>query len=290
MRCPTLMDSPRPLAPTHPSLAVSLASSHLGFHVHAGFLEALAANGIRPGHVGAASSGAFVGGLYAAGFPPARIREILTAPGMNRAFWEWRGPLRGLAMLANRGGYTGFLSGRKVVRYLREQLGDARIEDCASAELSLSVTNLTLGIPQVVRSGPLVEFIVASCAVPGLFRGYDIGGELFWDGAVCDSSPFHHFLTDGRISSILVHIVRHTQGAGGGRPTVAWAFGQAHQIIVDRLLAMSLECGRLRGCRVVVLTSDVPKFGFWEKGISLPLFEAGYETVMENLASIRGLF
>jgi predicted acylesterase/phospholipase RssA len=278
-----------PLAPTHPSLALSLASSHLGFHVHAGFLAALTSQGIRPGHVGAASSGAFVGGLYAAGFTPERIRDILASPGMRRAFWEWRGPLRGLAMLANLGGFTGLLTGKNVVRFLRPHLGGIRIEDCAAAELSLAVTNLTKGEPQVIRSGPLLEFIVASCAVPGLFRGYDIGGELFWDGAVCDSSPFHHFLTDERVSSVLVHVVTHKEVESGGRPSVAWAFGQAHQIIVNRLLAMSLECGKLRGRRVLVLTTEVPKFRFWKKGIAQPFFEAGYQTASAHLAEIRGL-
>jgi predicted acylesterase/phospholipase RssA len=272
-----------------PALALSLASSHLGFHVHAGFLAALEKHGIRPGHIGAASSGAFVGGLYAFGLDPSQIGKLLASRRMRRAFWEWRGPLRGLGMLANLAGITGFLTGHKIESFLREHVGATRIEGCRRAELSLAVTNLTRGFPQIVREGPLVEFIVASCAVPGLFRGYEIGGELFWDGAVSDSSPFQHFLSDDRIANILVHVVSHKEPWRSMRPTVAWAFGQAHQIVADRLLELGLECGRLRGKRVVVLTSSVPKYGFWQKGISGPLFEAGYRTVEENLAAIREL-
>ena len=272
-----------------PALALSLASSHLGFHVHAGFLAALEKHGVRPGHIGAASSGAFVGGLYAFGLGPERIREILASQQMRRAFWEWRGPLRGLGMLANLAGFTGFLTGYKIDKFLRGHVGSARIEECRRAELSLAVTNLTQGVSQIVREGPLVEFIVASCAVPGLFRGCEIGGEMFWDGAVSDSSPIQHFLSDDRIDHILVHVVSHKEPWRSARPTVAWAFGQAHQIVADRLLELGLECGRLRGKRVVVLTSSVPKYGFWQKGISEPLFEAGYRTVEENLAAIREL-
>jgi predicted acylesterase/phospholipase RssA len=271
------------------ALALSLSASHLGFHVHAGFLEALQSHGIQPGHIGASSSGAFVGGLYACGLEPEAIRQILVSPGMRRAFWEWRGPLRGFGMLANLTGFTGFLTGHRVARFLRSHVGEARIEDCRRAELSLAVTNLTRGIPQIVREGPLVEYIVASCAVPGLFRGYPIGGELFWDGAVSDSSPILHLLDDDRISSILVHVVSHKEPWRAARPTVSWAFGQAHQIVADRFLEMGLECGRLRGKRILALTTSVPKYGFRQKGIDGPLFEAGFRTVEENLAAIREL-
>ncbi|MFM8365453.1 MAG: patatin-like phospholipase family protein [Verrucomicrobiota bacterium] len=273
----------------HGGLALSLASSHLGFHVHAGFLAALTKNGIRPGHIGAASSGAFVGGLYAFGLDPSEISSLLASRRMRRAFWEWRGPLRGFGMLANLAGFTGFLTGRKVANFLRAYLGQTRIENCKRAELSLAVTNLTRGESQIVREGPMVEYIVASCAVPGLFRGYKIDGELFWDGAVSDSSPFQHFLTDDRISSVLVHVVSHKEPWRSARPTVAWAFGQAHQIVADRFLELGLECGSLRGKRILALTTSVPKYGFWQRGTSEPLYEAGYKTVEENLENIREL-
>ncbi len=110
-------------------LALSLASSELGFNVHAGFLDALTTEAnVFPGHIGAASSGAYVGGLYAAGFIPKKIREILSSKSMLRSFLEWRGPLRGLGMLVNFPGCNGLLSGRKVAAYLNEFLGDRRIE------------------------------------------------------------------------------------------------------------------------------------------------------------------
>jgi hypothetical protein len=45
----------------------------------------------------------------------------------------------------------------------------------------------------------------------------------------------------------------------------------------------------LRGKRILALTTNVPKYGFWQKGISDPLYQAGYKTVEENLESIREL-
>jgi len=266
-----------------PGLAVCLASSHLGFQVHAGFLEGLNRLGIRPGHISGASSGAFVGGLYAAGFSAEQIRAILSDRAMSRAFWEWRGPLRGLGMLANLGGFTGFLTGKHVRSYLDKHLGDRRIEDCPEAELSIAVTNLTRHRAEIVREGPLKEFIIASCAVPCIFRAYRIGTDLYWDGAVSDSSPISHLIADPRIRTIVVHVVTHPDHPAPLRGrTISDALGRSHQIITDRLLELSIENGRLGGKQIHVLTSEVPKFRFGAKESAGPFYAAGQNTAKTN--------
>jgi predicted acylesterase/phospholipase RssA len=271
-------------------LALSLASSELGFSVHAGFLDALNSDAlVFPSHIGAASSGSYVGGLYAAGFTPLEIREILANKSMARSFLEFRAAIRCLGMLLNIPGYNGLLSGHKVASYLAKFLGDRRIEECANAELSIAVTNLTKGCPEIIKNGPLVEFIVASCSVPGLFKSREIGGDFYWDGAVCDSSPIYHFVEDDRINRILVHVITHGEPqleAGRSIPVVK-SFGQAHQIVTDRLLALAMECGKLRGKRVTVLNSVVPRYRWGKRGAADLLFEAGRQTVLQNIKVIR---
>lgn len=264
-------------------LAVCLSSSHLGFQVHAGFLSGLVDLGIRPQHVSGASSGAYVGGLYAAGFTPEEIKGILSAPAMTRAFWEWRGPLRGLGMLANLSGFTGFLTGKNVARYLEKFLGGRRIEDCKVAELSIAVTNLTQHRTEIVRAGPLKEFIMASCAVPCLFQAYRIGGNLYLDGAVADSSPLSHLVADPRIGTIITHVVSHPDHPADRRArTVFDALGRSHQIVADRLLALGLESGRRQGKRMIVLTSEVPRFRFGSPKSVEPYFSSGRALVENN--------
>ena len=172
---------------------------------------------------------------------------------------------------------------------LRKYIGNQQIEHCEASELSLSVTNLTKGCSEIIRKGPLVDFIVASCSVPGLFKCQTIGGEAYCDGAVSDSSPFHHFLEEPRVSQIMVHVVRHadreTQHAGP--LTISGVFGQSHQIITDRLLDISLECGRLKGKKVLLLTSVVPRYRWAKKGTPSILFEAGRQTVLKNIEQIH---
>lgn len=273
-----------------PDLALTLASSELGFNVHAGFLDALATEvGIRPGHIGAVSSGSYVGGLYAAGVPARDIHTILSSNEMLKSVIELKSPLRGMGMLFNKGGFTGLISGRKLALYLKKHLGNRNIEDCENAELSIAVTNLTKGCPEIIKKGPLVDFIVASCSVPGLFKCQKISGYEYCDGAVSDSSPFYHFLGDSNVRSIVVHVIRHAERHTSDTTSlsIARVFGQSHQIITDRIMDLSLECAKNRGKQVTVLTSVVPRFRWGKRGSHEILFEAGRQTVLENLALFR---
>jgi NTE family protein len=273
-----------------PDLALTLASSELGFNVHAGFLDALTTEvGISPGHIGAVSSGSYVGGLYAAGVPARDIHTILSSNEMLKSVIELKSPLRGIGMLFNKDGFTGLISGRKFALYLKKYLGNLNIEDCKNADLSLAVTNLTKGCPEIIKKGPLVDFIVASCSVPGLFKCQNIDGHEYCDGAVSDSSPFYHFLEDSSIRRIIVHIIRHDERhtLNASPSSIARVFGQSHQIITDRIMDLSLECAKSRGKKVTVLTSIVPRFRWGKRGSHEILFEAGRQTVLENINLLR---
>ena len=68
---------------------------------------------------------------------------------------------------------------------------------------------------------------------------------------------------------------------------VAKSFGQAHQIVTDRLLALAIECGKLRGKQVTVLNSMVPRYRWGKRGTADLLFEAGRQTVLSNIGLIR---
>ena len=279
-----------PEATLVPDLALSLASSALGFNVHTGFLDALSKEvGIRPGHIGAVSSGSYVGGLYASGASTNDIHQILSAKEMFKSVIELQSPLRGMGMLFNIGGFSGFISGRNFSAYLKKYLGSRSIEDCDNAQLSLAVTNLSKGCLEIIKKGPLVDFIVASCSVPGLFKCQKIGDYEYCDGAVSDSAPFYHFLEDSNVRSILVHVIRHTERHTHDTSplSIARVFGKSHQIITDRFMDLSLECAQFRGKKVTVLTSVVPRFRWGKRGTHQILFDAGRETVLKNLTLIR---
>lgn len=277
--------------PVKKGLALTLASSELGFNVHAGFLHALTeAARIRPEHIGAASSGSYVGGLYAAGVAPMTIHEIVSKAEMARSFMEWLSPLRGMGLLFNLPGHTGLIKGNKATAYLKKHLGDIRIEECNHAKLSLAVTNLSKGRPEIISSGPLVNFILASCSVPLVFEARAINGSLYCDGAVSDASPFQHFLRDPSVHTIIIHEVRHApRNQEHDKPlTISGVFARSHQIISDRIMDLCVENAAFEGKRVLLLTSIVPRYRWGKKGVSKQLFESGRKTVLDNSSKILG--
>ncbi len=253
--------------PSNDRIAICLSASFLGFFAHIGFLETLVAAGITPAHVTGASAGAYVAALYAAGLPPARIREIIMDPKMVLSFWDWLCVLRGFPMLVNLRGFTGLLSGRHALARLRDVIGDRRIEDCETAELSLAVANLTHGQSEIITAGPIADFVAASWSVPGLFAGARVGDSLYWDGGIANGSPVTHLLDDPTIDTIIIHTAdhpEHTELAHRGTHfTIADGINVAHSIILKRVQDLTVQLAEAKGKRLVHYRSIYrrPKFG-----------------------------
>lgn len=190
--------TPRPLADELGAtpFALGLSAGFFGFFAHAGFMLALVEAGLRPARVTGASAGALVGGLVAAGMPPADVcRELLAL--RREDFWD---PGLGL----------GLLRGEKFLRRL-ERLLPVRTFEACPVPLAVSVYDLASRRTIVVRSGPLAEALVASCTFPLLFRPQRLAERWVLDGGIVDraglygmpevgaSTPYrrvlHHHLT-----------------------------------------------------------------------------------------------
>ncbi|MCX7844384.1 MAG: patatin-like phospholipase family protein [Candidatus Bipolaricaulota bacterium] len=145
---------------------------------HVGVLKVLERAGIPVAAIAGASIGAMVGGAYAAGVPLARIEaEWLTA---SRAKL-----LKSFLPTFPR---TGLSSGAGLRRYLRALLGDVRIEELPIPFAAVA-TDLDTGAAVVLRSGPLVEAICASTAIPGVFQPVRWEGRLLVDGGMVEPLP-----------------------------------------------------------------------------------------------------
>ncbi len=243
-------------------VALCLNSSFLGYYAHAGFLEAFTGLHGRPARIAGASAGGFVAGLYAAGLAPADIVAFALSTELRNAFFEWNAGARGFRTLLNRKGNFGVLGGKKVLSLMHRTVGARRIEEC-DPPLSLAVTNLTAARSEVITSGPLAEFIVATCAFPILFTARDIEGQLYWDGGIANSMPFGHWADDPAIDTIVVHAVTHRgesdARAGGRSLNVFDAVNLSHQLICDELVRAQIERVERAGKRLVFLRTNTPK-------------------------------
>lgn len=100
----------------------------------------------------------------------------------------WRTHVRGVpALLRARG--AGFFDTRGLRRLV---VANVRAHDLSELQIPLSVTTTCLdcGAARHHRSGPVVDTLVASCALPGLFAPVRLAdGHLHVDGGVLDGVP-----------------------------------------------------------------------------------------------------
>ena len=142
-----------------------------------GVLEALDARGIEISAIAGSSSGALVGGVYAAG-KLTEFREQLVR--LDR-----RGFLRLLDPVI---GHAGLLRGSRLVDRMREVVGNPDIEALPIPFTAVAV-DLMRQREVWLRSGPLWEAIRASFAVPGLFTPHVVHGRELVDGGLLAPLP-----------------------------------------------------------------------------------------------------
>ncbi len=230
----------KPLPPPNPELAVSLSSAFLGFYAHAGFLQGLLEAGRWPGHFAGASSGGLVAALAVAGMAPREILNFLLTLRFRTAFFE-AGMVVALPYFPVHGRrYSGATKGKRILKLLKEVLGERRIEEC-SPKLGIAVTNLTQVKAEVREEGPLAEMVVASCAYPTLISHQIIGGDAMWDGGIAQSPPFAHWTQSPDVKTVLVHCVGEPVIPPAEKLGIADAFALAHDVIGEELYRLRLQ-------------------------------------------------
>jgi len=159
-----------------PHLGLALPSGAARGAAHVGVLLALEEAGLAVDVVAGTSAGALIGGAWAAGVPAAEIADRILA-----ARWPDFAAVTPSARL-------GLLDTGPMLGNLAGLLGDARIEELPIT-FGAVVTELISTRPRLVTTGPLVEAILASAAVPGLFPPVLLGGRRCLDGGVLSPHP-----------------------------------------------------------------------------------------------------
>jgi len=142
-----------------------------------GVIEALEARGLDIIAVAGSSSGALVGGIYAAG-KLGEFREQLVRM-QRRHFLRLLDPVLGRA---------GLFNGDRLVHSMRELVGDPLIET-----LPIQFTAVAVDLQRQrevwLRRGSLWDAIRASFAIPGLFTPHSVHGRALVDGGLLAPLP-----------------------------------------------------------------------------------------------------
>ena len=176
---------------------VILSSGFLAFASHIGFLRAIEEAKVPVAGVCGTSSGALVGSLWASGLSTYEIeREIFQGrPFSHLSFhpYIWRG----------------LFSLRKLVTLLQDIAVD-RLEE-TSIPFGVGVCTSDW-IPHIKESGPLAEFVVASCSIPYLFASVYIDGVRYCDGGAGDRIGAQGWKRLKNPQQSMIHLVERSRG------------------------------------------------------------------------------
>jgi NTE family protein len=168
-------DAPR-IAPGEKVALVLGAGGARGF-AQIGVIEALQARGLNVVAVAGSSSGALVGGVFAAG----RLPEFRD--------WLCRISRRDMLRLLDPSfGRPALFHGTRLVQVLRELVGEPRIETLPIDFTAVAV-DLLRQREVWLRTGDLWDAVRASIAIPGLFTPYVVHGRELVDGGLLAPLP-----------------------------------------------------------------------------------------------------
>lgn len=206
-----------------------------------GALKALFDKGVRPDLVTGTSVGAMNASFLAFNPTPEGVTEMehywlslgeddLFPGGRFRASWA-RMFVRGSKIFENSG----------LRRMLESTLGpDARFED-STVPLGVIATDLETGAERVFTSGPLVEPLLASAAMPGVYPPVEIDGRMYTDGGVANNVPIAPAVNMGATTLYVLNSTSHTNQR---RPLVrpmdyffhAFTLARAQRLAIDMRL------------------------------------------------------
>jgi len=256
-----------------------------GVFAHTGFLLALEQLGTEVAAVAGCSAGALVGGVYASGtdiqewaetIANVHTREYWTPDAWPRFFWQ---------MVVRKGrGYSGFSDSNRAIEFIRNNLAVQTFETCPIPFYSLA-TNLTQGGKTLFSSGELAPRIMASAAMPVLYRPVEIDGELYSDGATIELASTEAICCRHQLDALIVHHVSaHREGPEGLAHALRqpWSLVEILYLLLyrkrpwylsDRVLAVHhCRCGC--GAPVVVIEPDLPELDW-------PLSQGGVKVISD---------
>ncbi|WP_114752055.1 patatin-like phospholipase family protein [Pleomorphovibrio marinus] len=252
------------------SIGIALSGGGIRGVAHLGILKAFNEKGIFPDRISGSSAGAIAGAMYAGGYSPLEILDIIIQTRYFRFIRpaiSWKGLLK-LDQLA--GLYA---------RYLP-------VDDFSSLTIPLTVaaTHLQKGETTYFEKGELIKPLMASSCIPGMFDPIEIDGSYYVDGGVLNNMPVEPLLgTCQKIIGINCNHLPEEQHITNIKK------------LIERTVIMSMNYNvysRKNLCDYFLEPVGLAKFGVLEIKKTKEIFAIGYESALEfmdNLPEIESM-
>lgn len=142
---------------------------------HVGALRAITELDIRIDCIAGTSIGAFVAAFFAFGKSWEEMEDIA-----SKLKWI---DITGISLSR-----YGLLSNENLGKIIVEHIGDQNIED-ARIPLAMLATDISSGEKVILDRGSIVDAVMASTCIPGIFKPVEINGRMLVDGGIVENVP-----------------------------------------------------------------------------------------------------
>lgn len=161
-----------------PKVGLALGSGGSHGLAHIGVIKTLLDNGVSIDYVAGASSGALIGGLYAAHNDIDAVERLAMTSDLNRL----------THFMFDVSAHGGLLSGETIEQFIRKELDDVTFERLHTPFAAVA-TDIRTGEAVVLREGDVTSAIRASISVPLIFEPVTHGAHLLVDGGLVMPVP-----------------------------------------------------------------------------------------------------
>jgi len=163
---------------------------------HIGVLKVIEDEKIPIDIIAGSSIGSLIASLWAIGKSSQEILEITR---------EFREPKHIWGLIDFTFPRFGFIKGNKLRRFLKKHLGDKTFYD-VKLPLKIIASDVRRKEPRILDKGLLVDAIMASCSMPGVFAPFKFKEEVLFDGGVTNPLPTESLMQIGVKKIIAVNV------------------------------------------------------------------------------------
>lgn len=246
-------------------LGLALGGGAVRGAAHLGVLQALEDADIKPSVITGTSIGAFVGALYAFGKSPQDILALMR----ELDFFD-------IARI--RLHKLGLMSHDQMGELLQDAIGDPDFSECP-IPLAVLATDLASGKAVVLNSGSVIQAVLASTCVPGLFAPVELDGQLLVDGGLVENVPVSQLAPLG--ADVVVGVNLNAAPDYGTPNDLVDVLFNATDIAIDTTTRIQMQATD------VAINLSLSQFNRTEPDHIPALYDTGYEAGKEAIDSVR---
>lgn len=163
---------------------------------HIGVLKVIEEEKIPVDIIAGSSIGSLIASLWAIGKSSSEILDITS---------EFREPKHIWGLVDLTIPSLGFLKGNKLHKFLKKHLGDKTFYD-VRLPLKIIASDVKMKEPRILDKGLLIDAVMASCAMPGVFKPFKFKEDLLFDGGVINPLPTEPLFKMGVKKIIAVNV------------------------------------------------------------------------------------